>query len=256
MDNVRFIFIEPHGDDAWLSASTLLLRSKDSLLLTMSSRSSEKLAEVLSRPIETKFYDLPEIHLNLRPKINTYDIHRAYVNKRFTEMWDIYHTAVMEADSLQSAYDEALRALFVTATPSILGMHEEMVNQGCTPIYVLPVGLDHPYHELITRNLSSILPEESLLYYADKPYIQKRYIREIMDIHPVTRRTALVNHTVYDRVTIPIGNIDYKETVFRTVYPTETSLLRFSNVVLLEDPEEFYWNSELVTRVLKEMKIV
>ena len=259
MIKARFIFIEPHGDDAWLSASSILTLSSESLILTMSGRPSSGLSEFIHLGSEcldcTKFYDLPEIDLSLRPKIDTHAIHRAHESKDHVTMVNIYEDAVVYAPAVVESAKVA-RECLSEFSQILQRVDSETRALGYTPIYVLPVGLDHPYHRLVSDEFTTMLPIDNILYYAEKPYTSKRYIREIMEVHPITRTETSLD-TRYDRVSVPIESPDFKETVFRKVYPSEVSMLRFSSESLLYSPEEFFWrpNSD-VEHVLKEMKII
>lgn len=259
MSKARFIFIEPHGDDAWLSASSILTRSSESLILTMSGRPSAGLSEFIHLGSEcldcTKFYDLPEIDLSLRPKIDTHAIHRAYKSKDPDTMFDIYESAVVYAPAVVEAAKLA-RGYLSEFLPTLRSLHYETGELGYTPIYVLPVGLDHPYHKLVSDEFTSMLPLNNILYYAEKPYTSKRYVREIMEVHPITR-TETWSATIYDRVSLHVDSPEFKESVFRKVYPSEVGMLRFSSESLSYSPEEFFWMPKSdVERVLKEMKII
>jgi len=260
LSRARFIFIEPHGDDAWLSASTILTRSTESLILTMSGRSSAGLSEFIHLGSEdqecTRFYDLPEIDLSLRPKIDTHVVHRAYKSRDHVYMMDLYTDAVVHAPAVEGAARIAIEPLkdFLRILQKI---HYDTEDLGYTPIYVLPVGLDHPYHKLVSDEFTSMLPLNNILYYAEKPYTSKRYIREIMEVHPITRIATWNVDSRYERVSVPVENPEFKESVFRKVYPSEVSMLRFSSESLLHSPEEFFWRPKSdVARVLKEMKII
>lgn len=260
MNNVRFIFIEPHGDDAWLSASTILTRSTESLILTMSGRSSAGLSEFLHLGSEyqecTRFYDLPEINLSLRPRIDTHVIHRAYESRDHVHMMNIYNDAVVYAPAVEEAARIAIEPL-KDFLPILHKIHYDTEALGYTPIYVLPVGLDHPYHKLVSDEFTSMLPLNNILYYAEKPYTSKRYIREIMEVHPITKVATWNVDSRYERVSVPVDSPEFKESVFRKVYPTEVSMLRFSSESLLHSPEEFFWRPKSdVAHVLKEMKII
>lgn len=260
MSRARFIFIEPHGDDAWLSASTLLTRSTESLILTMSGRSSAGLSEFIHLGSEyqeyTRFYNLPEIDLSLRPKIDTHVIHKAYKSRDHVHMMDIYNDAVVYAPAVEEAARIAIEPL-KDFLPILQKIHYETEDLGYTPIYVLPVGLDHPYHKLVSDEFTSMLPLNNILYYAEKPYTSKRYIREIMEVHPITKVATWNVDSRYERVSVPVDSPEFKESVFRKVYPSEVSMLRFSSESLLHSPEEFFWRPKSdVAHVLKGMKII
>lgn len=219
----RLIVIEPHGDDALLSSSSVIESCLKSgipveLYTIGHSRSSEGMKKYWDLS-KYEYHDLPEIDYSLRPRINTHEIHRLYKQSQLPHKY---------VESLIILNEEVSRVYSKVYGQNSIVLKE--ILKGITPddILLSPYGLDHPYHILISRIIKEIDPKCNKILYLEKPYISKRYIQE-----------SLVVDGVKTFISINIEHPDIKEEVFVSVYPTEKSMFRFSKDTLISDPEEY-----------------
>lgn len=219
----RFIVIEPHGDDALLSGSSVIeLALKSGIpveLYTIGhSRSSEGMKKYWNLS-KYKYYDLPEIDYSLRPKVNTHEVHKLYLHGmlpyKYVELYIMENEKVLEV--YRKVYDQTYDVL-----------KEILKDLDSEDILLSPYGLDHPYHILIAHIIKDIDPQCKKIFYLEKPYLSKRYIRESINIESITIPYA-----------ISIEHPEVKEDAFVSVYPTEKSMFRFSKDALISEPEEY-----------------
>lgn len=233
MGKPKILIIEPHGDDAILSTSTIIecgiSKCYDVDIATLGhSRDSEGLKKFYMIN-SIKYYDLPELDYSLKPKINTNDVHRRYKSNTLEPEYvrSMIMNHVRESVG-QSYFDEVY-----TRTRDVIYELFSEYQEDKRNIIVTPYGLDHPYHILV----ASIVNSYRSLYgitvahfmYLDKPYTSKRYIQESIDID-------IEDKSLY---TVLLGDTSVKSEAFTKVYPTERSLLRFTRDEILVMPERY-----------------
>ena len=139
----RLIVIEPHGDDALLSASSVIeSRLKSGIpveLYTIGhSRSSEGMKKYWDLS-KYEYYDLPEIDYSLRPKVNTHEIHRLYTQSQLP--YKYVESLILRNENVFQTYYKVYDQNFKTLKEIFKGItHDDTL--------LSPYGLDHPYHIL------------------------------------------------------------------------------------------------------------
>lgn len=236
----KVLIIEPHGDDALCSCSSIL-RNKNveiDILTLAESRSSEDLHRIYPSIKNTTYRMCKDIDYGLRPKVSTYEIHNLYVdgkdayeyylNRTFEELWGInsmdMETLYEYSKTLEGIDFESYRFIFI------------------------PTGLVHPFHIITREFVESYLGhayDDKIIFYGDKPYLGNRYARECLECFRKAYNLQRLELQYADR------EEEVKE-VLKLVYPTELSMLRFSSQALLHDPDVFLASEELLTN-LKEV---
>lgn len=226
----RLIVIEPHGDDALLSGSSVIeLALKSGIpveLYTIGhSRSSEGMKKYWNLS-KYKYYDLPEIDYSLRPKVNTHEVHKLYLQGRLPSKY--VENYIMTNEKVSEVYDKVYGTTEKVIKEILSDLNED-------DILLSPYGVDHPYHILVARIINDINPSCRSILYLEKPYFSKRYIRE-----SIPDGLFIFFHEV------SIKRPDTKEEVFVSIYPTEKSMFRFSKDALISEPEEYIldWREE------------
>lgn len=216
---MKLTIVEPHGDDAFISCSSTLMNSDfDIYLCTMSDRSSEGLREFYPSIKDTSFIDTKDVHYDYHLRYNTHNIHRRYQAGE-----DLYKTYCYDMDGLLVDNEDAkhLHSQFLNGFFTAYLNDDKLLLQG--DLLLMPVGLFHPNHYATRRLIDSILDKDHpRIYYVDKPYIEKRYVREILSTSNFISYTA------------PVQSKETRAEIFKKVYPTEQSLLRFSSKSILE----------------------
>lgn len=219
----KILVVEPHGDDFICSCSSLLknIDNRIDIITLGSSRSSDKLKDLYENINQVQYVELPELDYSLRPLRVSNDIHKRYLAG---ENVDYYYRSLLNKlfEDNDYVYNKVVDTL----------VNSEFLNYN----YVfVPVGLVHPYHILVNKAAKAVKNAigGNLVFYADKPYIGTRYARECLN-------SALRG---YDIIAIKeVNYFDRPETVknvLKEVYPTEVSMLRFSEDVLLNKPDIF-----------------
>lgn len=233
-----FYFVEPHGDDALISCFTLLksldYSGRRSHLITLSERSSEGLAKRIPS-LESEFMDLDDINYRYKPKIDTHEINRMY--KKGDPVASYVRAKCMQdvpAD-VKSHAESQLSKWLIDLKP----------NLDKFGVFVVPLGLDHPYHIFVSDKLKSSLRHDNKIYYVEKPYLSKRYIRQVVEDQSRFFEDKYAHIIV--EYTEELKTL--KAILFKEVYPTEQSLLRFTRDSVLSDPDEFFVPFHLVNGV-------
>lgn len=232
MDEFNHVtIVEPHGDDALISSCTALevLPILSTTLITLSERPSNSLIEYFNSLKEVEYENLEDLNYKYRSKINTHEIHRMYKN-----------------DDTIVPY---LRKLIMKDVP--IPLCERVTDQvkttlnssisSDTDLLFLPSGLDHPYHLVVSYYNYS---RAKIIYYLEKPYLSKRYIREF--VNQYCRYNISVAHLIVE-YTEELKSKKYD--LFKSVYPTEQSLLRFTRQSILEDPDEYLVPVSIISEV-------
>lgn len=225
----KVLIIEPHGDDALCSCSSILRNNNlDIDVLTLAdSRSSSDLVNHYPSVKNVKYLQCEDIDYRLRPKVSTHEIH-----KLFLEGKDVY--AKYLDDTLyglgKSDFTE------YSSWSTIGDMLFKMFSLQSYGYILVPVGLVHPFH-LATREIVDFCTKVNCIssrciYYADKPYLGNRYAKECME----SFAKSLKMHKLEAQYA---GRGTKVKTILSKVYPTETTMLRFSSKALLEDPDIF-----------------
>lgn len=216
----KVLIIEPHGDDALCSCSSIM-RDKNNLVtvLTLSERPSDKLKNHYDNIENTIFLDLNDLNYGRRPKVSTHDIHRKYLNNE--DVYNLYKNLVIETFEEYKDTKEIIK--------------ESIKSYLLSDIYeyvVFPLGLCHPYHIVVAESIKELIEDNNLLkrkkfcLYVDKPYIQNRYVKEMYEFYKSSHNMDKINHD-YD------GREEEILKVLKDVYPTEVNMLRFSSDILL-----------------------
>lgn len=217
---MNLTIIEPHGDDAFISCSSTLMNPNFEICVwTMSDRSSEGLREFYPSIEGTTFVDAKDVHYDYHLKYNTHDVHKRYIagEKLYDEYIENMDGLLANNINARSLHIEFLDDIMSAQISDILDIHRP------DTLALLPVGLFHPNHYATRKYYESILYKDTpRIYYVDKPYIEKRYMKEII---------ATSDFLFY---TAPVQDKDTRAKIFKKVYPTEQSLLRFSSESILE----------------------
>lgn len=225
---LKVLIIEPHGDDALLSAYKILSNKIcDIDIITLSGRSSEKLKgnQYLGTINNITYLDLEDIDYDTRPKCNTHEYNKMY--KEGINVYEHYCTV------LGKEYGDEVWSQLVDVANKISENIEDIHDYD---IVLIPAGLNHPYHYFIYKAMRLITDKEeipNIIYYAEKPYISNRYVRQMLD--------GLIKSENLSRyeVSMTEGDTAFKSQTFREVYPTEVNMLRFSSECLLKDNDVY-----------------
>lgn len=218
--------IEPHGDDALISSFTLLhtlsSMSEPVKLITLSERSSEGLREYFP-DFDIQFKDLEDVNYRYKPKIDTHEINRLYKSG-----------CHVSSHVRGKCIDGVPTPVKVQAELQITRLKMEL-TESCSldNLWVVPLGLDHPYHIIVSYMMDTISP--NTIYYIEKPYLSKRYIRQVVSDQEILSVDTHVRISVQYSEALK----DLKSKIFREVYPTEQSLLRFTRDSVLSDDDEY-----------------
>lgn len=226
---MKVLIVEPHGDDAFISCSSALIQEDlDITVLTMSDRDSHNLDSYYDAVKHTVYIDAPDIHYDLRLKYSTHDIHRRYLAGE-----DLYQKYIQDMNHHLLVEHRQDYESFVNKIKDSIDLLPVDYD-----LAIIPLGLFHPNHYATWRaSRSFILPNIPRIYYVDKPYIEKRYVKEILKC------------SSYNLYTAPVQEKSIRAEYFKKLYPTEQSLLRYSSETILEwkdiyaIPEEYKDNS-------------
>lgn len=217
---MNILLIEPHGDDSLCSASSVLRSTKFNVdVLTLSGRPSHGLKDLYPSVNSTVFLDLPDLDYYRRPKVNTHEIHKMFIEgiNVYTYYLDlIYDTLYNDCQATEDSISEFVYSYITDYYDVIL----------------LPVGLCHPYH-IITGKSIRKLGNLNFILYQDKPYYQYRYVKEMYE--------SFKKFSNY-KVEFKSPTVDKEDSVidtFRRVYPTEISMLRFSRDILTKSEDTY-----------------
>ena len=225
--------LEPHGDDALISCYPLL--SDPSLQISVvtlgSSRSSLRLTEHFPSIKEVRYVDLYEVSIHIARA----SYHRDFKSwqrsgppsEKTPWMWQQEVTENLAGELWKESYNllsEYLDKFF-----------ELTMKSG--DLVLAPIGIVHPYHILVSKYVtqyqSFVRPDLKYGYYSDAPYNGAAWTRPIEDSHPKIPSLKLTSWT-------PEVD-DYKEKVFRSVYPLEVQkLFRFSFKETIQNPYRIY----------------
>lgn len=233
MDEFNHVtIVEPHGDDALISCCTALEAlpiTISTTLITLSERPSNSLIEYFDSLRKVEYKDLEDLNYKYRHKINTHEIHRMYKND---DAIVPYLRKLILKDVPLTLRDRVIDQVKTTLDSSI---------SSDTDLLLLPSGLDHPYHLVVSDYNYS---RSKIIYYLEKPYLSKRYIREY--VNQYCRYDISVVHLIVEYTESLKSK---KSEIFKAVYPTEQSLLRFTRQSILEDPDEYLVPVSLISEV-------
>lgn len=243
---MRVLIVEPHGDDAFISCSSAMLKQDiKSNVVTFADRDSHRLGDVYDSVHKTTWLDAPDVHYDFRIKYSTHDIH-----KRFLAGENLYDSYIKDMDNLLLDKETDASNIYIDIFFKLLD-YTAVILEEDYDLAILPLGLFHPNHYAVHK-LSKILlsPDIPKIYYVDKPYIEKRYVQEILKCSP------------YSLFTAPVEDKETRAKIFKSLYPTEQGLLRYSSQTILEwkdiyaVPKEFEENDRLVEflNIVSDMK--
>lgn len=218
-----------------------MLRSKNSKLetldvLTLSERDSKGLKKFYSSVQEVEFKDINDLNYSMRPRLNTNEIHKRFLNGEDVEL---YYSMLVE-----NTFDN-----FLETCTNISGKILDYIigTKKSYDVILSPVGLCHPFHiatrkgiELSKTHMETTFNPDyfdtpDIIYYVDKPYYQHRYVKEMYE----SFKDQII-HNNYIEVHSPEV---YKEVeildVFKNVYPTELGMMRFSRDILTKESDIF-----------------
>lgn len=230
---MKLLIVEPHGDDAFISCSSALMN--DDLLkvvLTMSDRDSHRLTEHYESVHQTIFLGAPDVHYDLRIKYSTHDVHRKYLaGENLYEMYikDMNHHIVGDNIDHYNAFLKEIES----------NLHKIPLDYD---LAVVPLGLFHPNHYATWRAAQFFIHRTTpMIYYVDKPYIEKRYVQEILKCSD------------YDLYTASVQDKSTRQSIFKDLYPTEQGLLRYSSESILEWKDIYAVSKNLIENpIVKE----
>lgn len=218
----RVLIIEPHGDDALISCSSILRNAKhQKVILTLSQRESKGLKDKFPNVEEIIFKDLPDFHWDNRP-VNHHQVNRWHKESKNT-------------------YDEYLKELQlnpVTRThvdQSRVNIQWVLDTRGHFDIVIAPLGIVHPYHLAVTCAASVLqdqYPVTEFIYYSEGPYNGKKYGLLLED-------DAILRDEMLLRVPHDEDWVGEKKKIYSELYPTETNLFRFSHDEVLRNDERY-----------------
>ena len=222
---------EPHGDDALLSCWPLLNNSVKAPVTVVTlghSRSSSGLMKYLPQVTSTLYLDLPELDWKFR---GSYAAgareHRKTAGKDTLFDWQIKATESRNPGDFERAFLALLQCL-----PKLVSaIHVD-------DIVVLPVGLVHPYHVLVSHLFQHLLSTTNFLkarvwYYSDCPYNCGKWTLDVELSHPALLQRSTFEFDV-------LAQAEFKKQVFLSVYPTESNLLRFFHQVAIDTMYRLY----------------
>lgn len=226
--NHSVLIIEPHGDDAFISASSVLDdQTLQKTLVTLSCRDSKFLGTIYDN-LRVEYLDLQDINVYRKSKIPTHVVHRMYLGGE--DVFSYVDSSIKK--DVEDVYEDTVKDIQDSLRPYL-------VNPEYDGFYI-PLGLDHPYHmatrEAVLRELSS--HEDSLrkvIFYCDKPYIAKRYVKEVMS----TYLTRYFESYMMTTVQLSEDQISKKTDNFLKAYPTEGGMLVWTRDSVLKDPDIF-----------------
>lgn len=218
----KILIFEPHGDDALISCYHVLKDPENEItIITFSDRSSSKLCEYFSNISETHYLDIPDLHYKYHPTYNTHEVNRKYKNDEdlYTDYVSMMNELIRNIPEYSDASQKAL---------SYYPLFKSFIAN--VDLVYIPYGLFHPNHFFTRVMVENLVEEGKAYYYAEKPYFEKRYIKQIF--------YSSISHGV--NVPMQIHNFPYQEEdskfkkkVFTSVYPTEVPMLRYSSDIVL-----------------------
>lgn len=233
---MRILSIEPHGDDTFLSANSLLASDNEIDIITLSTRESTNLKKFYPSVKNVDFADIEDVWLE-SPILKTHQVHRDFLEGK--PIVESFALSVMEQipDKMSRGRKEVR---------DYLG---EKDFSGYD-IVLTCSGLVNPFH-LIVRDAVRDIVEKPILYYGDKHYLNTRYAKEFYErIKDYLDCDAEVNPG-YEQ--LPEENSYLKE-VLGEVYPTEYKLLRFYSDIILNYPCKYIYNSrdKIIDQLVRE----
>ena len=226
---MEILVLEPHGDDALISCTSLLYEDTNDIdLITFSeSRSSEGLREYFPSIMNYTYLSLDDLYFkDNKPLLNTHKVHRDY----------------LDGVELVGKYDDMLiRSLGLPYLRLIDNFYEALsdIDFSSYDLIVSPVGLSHPSHVGLRTALLKIDTDKPILWYVDKPYISTRYNKEILTCIPKYLGTDREVNPGY--VEVPDRDDIYH--ILSKIYPSEVRLYRFTGDIIAKYPNKYLYNS-------------
>lgn len=233
---VRLLVVEPHADDAHLSAYSLLSRidKVEFDLLTCCNhldRSSRGLLKYYSNLSKVRVLSLSEDDYLWSSKLYNY---RSIYN--LDKLINTYEYTVAQAKSMSKSYNSDLFTI-TNALSYIVSDYD----------YVLaPFGLMHPFHVLVAEACKDIVDPAQLNFYYELDHYNKRMIRRLVFDGLLDSRIPKIINSQY---TIHFQYDDkVKYEIFKEVYPSEIKLTE-GNYKGFMFNESFLLSSNLLRRL-------
>lgn len=228
MDKV--LIVEPHGDDSLISCFNILNSVKlQKDVLTLSERSSEALSDYLPN-VNARFLSREDYNYSNRPA--TYKEINQW-HKQGLNTFDEYKQLLLDRPEFVSVIQDVYDTLDLLSS--------EILRQDYSMV-LIPRGIVHPYHlavRLACVRTTQMIVGPKMIYYSEGPYNGKKYGQ-------LLEKDSLESSPELHSLIVPIynDNIPIKEKIFRKVYPTETTLFRFTYDDVIGNREIYYGSEE------------
>ena len=228
------LVLEPHGDDALISCTSLLYSEDNNIdLITFADgRTSDGLKQFFPSLRETKYIDHENLYFrDKKPLLKTHQVHRDYLNG--VNLVEKYNQMLI--DEFGDIYYNLENGAYNTLNE--LGFENY-------DLIVSPCGLSHPYHvglrNAVLRYRNEHGTEQPILWYVDKPYISTRYNKEILEGVPKFLDADIEINPGYTEVP------DRKDIyyIMSKVYPTEVRLYMYTGDIIAKYPNKYMYNSK------------
>ena len=231
---MNILILEPHGDDAILSANSLLALPEANIdIITFADfRTSEGLKEFFPSIRKTEYIDHNNLYyFDRKPILKTNQVHRDYIEGK--PIIDNYNNMLL--DYFGDLYTKAENLAYDTIKSIDFDQYD---------LLACPVGLSHPYHVVLRNALIRSINEDCLdkpvLWFADKPYISNRYNKEIWSLMPRFLGVDSEINPGYEE--IPELTDIYK--IMKKVYPTEMNLFTYTGDIILKFHCKYLYDSK------------
>ena len=226
---MKILLLEPHGDDALISCTSLLYDDTNDIdLVTFSeSRSSEGLRAYFPSIKNCTYLSLDDLYFkDNKPLLNTHKVHRDYLN----------------GIELVGKYDDMLiGSLGFPYLRLMDNFYEALLNIDMNQyeLVVSPVGLSHPSHVGLRNAVIKLGIDKPIIWYVDKPYISTRYNKEILTCIPKYLGTDREVNPGY----VEVSDRDDIYYILSKVYPSEVRLYRFTGDIIAKYPNKYLYSS-------------
>jgi len=205
----KVLLVEPHADDVILSMGATLLNSLDT----------------------------PEVDILTVTKPSTYN---AESSKQLEELLDINSVECLGWEDMtwrkveikkiieeygEYNYNQVFKHYNPDREPQEL---VDKVNSYEADLLMIPLGIKHPMHIMVTRLLDPL--ETETIFYAEQPYYEQKRVQQQLAAQGIARH--LVAEKVYPKILL-----EEKLDIFKKVYPSQWFFISSLKAV---DTEHFY----------------
>lgn len=244
---MNVLVLEPHGDDALISCTSLLYSEDNDIdLITFADgRTSDGLKKYFPSLRETRYIDHENLYFrDKKPLLNTHKVHRDYLDG--VDIAEKYNQMLI--DEFGDTYMKLIDGAYDTICELDLDKYD---------LVVAPCGLSHPYHvglrNALIRYRDDTNSDQPVLWYVDKPYISTRYNKEILEGIPRILDTDREVNPGY--VEVPDRKDIYH--IMSKVYPTEVRLYMFTGDIIAKYPNKYMYNSryeEVISPMIPQLE--